>query len=62
MDTKLLLLNKIIIIIIIALIDGFVEMNLSLEEFKDSEYILIRKSVLNWNKVLFMLFFILSSL
>jgi len=56
-DTKLLSLNK-IIIIIIAVIDRFVEMNFPLEEFKDSEYILIRKSVLNWNQILVMLFII----
>lgn len=55
MYKNLLLLNKIIIIIFITIIDGFVEMNLSLEEYKDSEYILTRKSVLNWNQVLFML-------
>lgn len=54
-DSKLLL-NKIILIIIITVIDRFVEMNLSLEEYKDSEYILIRKSVLNWNQILFILF------
>lgn len=38
-DSKLLL-NKIILLIIITVIDRFVEMNLSLEEYKDSEYIL----------------------